>query len=105
MEIKSFNEVKRILKKFPEASGVGYVLTGQVLKIAKQLGMIGYAEALMAWHESKVFSEKVFDNDADALRADVRLIINWKGLGLRLIENTYIVGLYRTIEDIEEALK
>jgi hypothetical protein len=115
-EIKSLNEIKAILKRFPEASGVGYVIAPQVAKIAWNLGLVGYDSAVMAWlntptevmDETAGTGEHVF-KPGEALPAETfnqfKLIITWDGPALRCLASAYEIGLKLTLESIEAALR
>lgn len=108
--IKSFEEVKKIIEKFPEASGVGYVVASQLLKIANKLGLPGeYENALCNWFSSGVLGERVYKTAIEAIENGAKLVVNWDGLPLLKVnhkgEHTFVVGLKALIEEIEKAAK
>ena len=108
MIIKSFEEVKRIIEKFPEASGVGYVVTPELLRIAQNLGLPGgsWDGALSCWASKSVVDQIVFESvDNDALKR-ASIIINWEGLPyIKLSCGTIIIGLKELIILIDKAIK
>jgi len=101
--IKSLEEIKSILKKFKNASSVGYVVTPQLIKIAIQVGLMGYDEARIRWSNSNVFTDEATD-DPEKLSTSTLLIV-WEGLPIRQRNEQIIIGIKRTIEDIETAIK
>lgn len=105
MEIKSLEEIKSILKKFPKASGVGYVIAPQLIKIAIDCGLVGYREALENWSNKSVFSAKVFQK-GEIIPADITgLMIDWEGDRLSYLGDGIKMGIEATIKSIEEIQK
>lgn len=103
MEIKSFDEVKAVIKQFPEASGVGYVVAPQLLKIGGHLGLPGCLAALEHWKVRSVIGEKVFV-PGETIPTDNDFLISWEGPSLIMRNAKTIVGIKRLIEEIESAL-
>jgi len=101
--IKSLAEIKSIVKKFKNASGVGFAITPQLIKIAIQVGLMGYDEARVIWTNSNVFADQATDDPA--LLQNSPLLIVWEGLPIRRSNGQIIIGIKRTIEDIETAIK
>ena len=104
MEIKSFEEIKSILKKFKHAGGVGFTIAHELFKIASQVGLLGYADALNRWFSRSISSATT--DETEIAKMSNGLSINWEGASLRIdSKNNIIVGLKRTIEDIELVVK
>ena len=109
--IKSFEEIKKIVEKFPEASGVGYVITPQLLKIATKLRLDkGYQDALIQWFDGGVLFETVYEDIRQAIENGARIIVNWEGAPLIQIKNrdkntVYIIGLKALLAEVEQAAK
>lgn len=104
MEIKSFEEIKNILKQNKEASGVGYVIAPQLLKIASQIGLIGYDEALQQWTRTAISDEKVYQ-PGEVIPDGSGLFVDWEGDSLIRKGFGIYVGLKETIDRIEAVLK
>jgi len=102
--IKSFEEIKNILRKFKRANGVGYVITPQLLLIGEKIGLFGYSEALAKWREGSVFTEKVCEKD-ERIGIPSGLFISWNGPSLIRNGERIFLGIEKAIEEIEEALK
>ncbi len=104
MEIKSLNEIKSILAKFKNAGGVGFVIAPQLIKIAIQVGLLGYERALIRWQTNLVITETTDTDDTNKMVNG--LFINYEGPSLAIIKgNNICLGIKRTIEDIELAIK
>jgi hypothetical protein len=107
MTVKSFEEIKDILKKYKRASGVGFVILPQLLKIAIQVGLVGYWEAQQKWLESSIYGASVGAEGVEGREVKPRSIaISWEGPGLWRDNTGCIrVGIERTIQEIEMLLK
>jgi hypothetical protein len=103
MEIKSLDEIKHILSTNPEFNGVGYVVTPQLLKIAHHVGLVGYDEALLLWNTTGVMNERVYQKGEDRPK-DFGLQVNWDGPSLLRCNGGILVGLKKTLENIEAAI-
>lgn len=103
MVIKSFEEVKSIIAKFPKASGVGYVVVGQLMKIASQLGLPGYGQANIVYLGGSVLSEQVFDEEH--VPSGTPLQITWDGPSIVQQNDTYRIGIKETMNQIDLIIK
>jgi hypothetical protein len=101
INIVSFNEIKRIIEKFPKCEGVGFAVIPQLLKIAKELGMFQYIPALDVWNSCGVFNENPNAGLKQAIETNARICMEWEGIGIRKYKNTIIIGLRQLIDDIE----
>ena len=88
MEIKSFNEVKAIIEKFPEASGVGFVIFPRLAMIADKLGLPGYDDVLE--FEGNLEAETVYAKGIEIPKNANGVFIVWEGLPLIRIENGWL---------------
>jgi len=104
MEIKSLNEIKSVLSKFKKASGVGYVVAPQLIKIAHQVGLQGYDKAMNRWWGGMIKEEKVYQ-PGEAIPTWVDFGIDWDGPALIERNGRLLLGIRKTIEEIEEAIK
>lgn len=108
MEIKSFEEIRGVLEKFKESGGVGYVITPQLLKIADQVGLVGYNQALMCWLNAGVFGAKVYEPGEVLPTAgdstNTQILVNWDGPGLCYKNGIITVGIEQTIKNIQYLL-
>lgn len=103
MQIKSFEEIKNLIEKFPEAGGIGFVILPQLLKIANEIGLSGYADALGRWELTSVLNEKT----GELGELTGKIVLGFTGpsiLYLKEKDQIYI-GIEQTVKNIEEALK
>ena len=102
-EIKSFEEIKKVLKQNKNAGGVGYVIAPELIKIAKDCGLLGYGEALTRWNETGSFSQSVIGK-GEPIPNNFGLLIDWEGPALQYKGTNIAIGLEQTIRQIELAL-
>jgi hypothetical protein len=105
-EIKSLEEIKLILKQNKNAGGVGYVIAPELMKIAKDLGLVGYGEALIKWAGSGVFDQKVYAK-GEPIPGGVdspSLMVSWEGPALRYGGQGIALGIKETLRQIDLAL-
>jgi len=103
VEIKSFEEIKKILKQNKNADGVGYVIAPELIKIAKQVGLIGYDEALSRWKSTGIFAQNVVEK-GEPLPNNFGLLISWEGPALQYKNTDIAIGIEQTIKQIELAI-
>lgn len=105
MTIKTLEEIKAVLAKFPEASGVGYVIAPALIKIAIGVGLIGYKEALRNWEEGLVGDEKVYQPGENLpMYVPNVLLIDWDGPAIWRRIGGIQIGIKQTIENIEKII-
>jgi hypothetical protein len=106
MTVKSFEEIKDILKKYKRASGVGFVILPELVHIATKLGLVGYGDALLEWHKSSITGQSVGKGKTEEEKLPRSIAISWEGPGLWRDNTGCIrVGIERTIQEIEMLLK
>lgn len=115
MIIKELDEIKGVIEKFPEASKSGYVIMPQLLKIASQLGLMGYDQALTRWLNSDCTKSIVYPTGADIYKdennqnnteclSNGRIFISYKGLPIRMIQNEIFIGIKETLDLIDRVV-
>lgn len=100
---KVVEEIKVLLDKFPEASGMGYVLAPAVAKAALDAGLIGYEEALARWTTSDSLSGVVLE-PGEAPASGGGLHVTWDGPALCRYGDVVSLGIRKTLESIESAI-
>ena len=106
MEIRSLREIKGVLEKFPEAGSCGNVVFPEMARIAKGVGLPGYAEALHAYNTMPIQTVVYKNIEEIPDSADVPstgVVLSWNGPSIWFdsIHNRWFIGLKRTLEDIE----
>jgi hypothetical protein len=110
VKIQSLEEIKKVLKKFKKAGGVGFVLAPKIIQIAQQVGLAGYSDAMARFLRGSIYSEQVITDvpidatDATDATDGNGLLISWEGPSLRYISTNLCIGLERTLEEIELCL-
>ena len=102
--MKSLDEIKSILKKFPEAHGVGFVIEAPLAKIARDVGLPGYGDFLEMWKGGNVIQRETVYGEGDEVPDVVGSYFSYNGPALYRNGARLIMGIERTINSIEDIL-
>lgn len=94
------------MRVFRKARGVGYVIAPMLIKIAREVGLVGYDQAMTAWENGSTFSEKVVKkSDIEPVFLAPLLQIDYDGPALSYHKGHVVIGIKQTVKNIEVMLR